>query len=170
MSIDYEQFYQEFPNGLGEPTKVFVDFFGSFDNQNASVLDVGCGQGRDALFIARIGHRVTAVDLSPTGIKQLLADAKAENLKIKTVVTDICEYTSDQKYDVILIDRTLHMLRKEDQIQVLGRLLEYVLEDGFVLIADEKSNMLHLKQVFEDSDQEWSICLEKGGSLFLQSV
>jgi len=52
----------------GQPFPEFVQFFVDFDQVNASVLDLGCGQGRDALFIARMGHDVLGVDLSPTGI------------------------------------------------------------------------------------------------------
>jgi len=55
MAFDYEKYYRENRHGLGEPTKEFVAFFDDFDRDGASVLDVGCGQGRDALFIARKG-------------------------------------------------------------------------------------------------------------------
>ena len=55
MTTDYEQFYRENPHGLGEPTREFVAFFDTYDRAQASVLDVGCGQGRDALFVARLG-------------------------------------------------------------------------------------------------------------------
>lgn len=32
----------------------------------ASILDAGCGSGRDSLYFTRLGHHVTAVDASPT--------------------------------------------------------------------------------------------------------
>ena len=47
MATDYEQFYRENPNGLGEPTRVFVEFFEALAQSSAKVLDVGRGQGRD---------------------------------------------------------------------------------------------------------------------------
>ncbi|WP_409070426.1 class I SAM-dependent methyltransferase [Aliifodinibius sp. S!AR15-10] len=43
-------------------------------------MDFGCGQGRDALFIARMGHRVLGVDISKTGISQMLDEANRENI------------------------------------------------------------------------------------------
>lgn len=34
-------------------------------------MDLGCGQGRDVLFLGRIGYRVIDVDISDVGIQQL---------------------------------------------------------------------------------------------------
>jgi len=72
MATDYEKFYQENKQGLGKPTKEFVSFFDGYTKAPARVLDVGCGQGRDALFIARKGHQVVAIDHSPTGTRGFL--------------------------------------------------------------------------------------------------
>ncbi|MEO0598119.1 MAG: methyltransferase domain-containing protein, partial [Chloroflexota bacterium] len=83
MPTDYEKLYQEQRHVLGKPTQVFVDFFDEYTKEKADVLDLGCGQGRDALFIARLGHRVVGVDISETGIAQLLEDAKTETLAIE---------------------------------------------------------------------------------------
>lgn len=90
-----------------------MQFFETFANPAARVLDVGCGQGRDALFIARLGHSVVGVDLSAHGIRDLLAASKAERLDITGDVADITTYTPAGKFDVVLIDRTLHMLPKD---------------------------------------------------------
>ena len=78
MPTDYDKVYQQQRHALGNPTQVFVDFFDQYQKTNADVLDLGCGQGRDTLFIARQGHHVVGVDLSQTGIDQLLEDAQAE--------------------------------------------------------------------------------------------
>jgi len=81
MPTDYKKVYRGAKQALGAPTKAFVKFFDALAEPGLRVLDVGCDQGRDALFIARLGHSVVGIDLSPTGIRELL-----------------------------LIDRTLHML------------------------------------------------------------
>lgn len=168
MSTDYDEYYQQSRNALGEPTKVFVDFFQSLGKTARSVLDVGCGQGRDALFIARLGHSVSAVDLSPTGIRHLMEDARKERLPIEGIVADIREFKPTQTYDVILIDRTLHMLAQDDRIAVLRGLIAHVADDGFVLIADEVSNIQDFENVFDDSNSIWSPVLKKRGYLFVQ--
>jgi cyclopropane fatty-acyl-phospholipid synthase-like methyltransferase len=57
-------------------------------------LDVGCGQGRDALFIAIKGHRVVGMDISANGIRDLKDVASRENLPIEGIVADILTTSS----------------------------------------------------------------------------
>ena len=56
------------------------------------ILDLGCGQGRNAVWLAGHGHRVTGIDLSPVAIEQarrLAADHKAEvPFEVANVVED----------------------------------------------------------------------------------
>lgn len=47
-------------------------------------LDLGCGVGRHALMLARMGHAVAALDAAPAGLAQLSATAEAEGLSIST--------------------------------------------------------------------------------------
>lgn len=169
MPTDYEKVYQEQRHALGKPTKVFVDFFDTYEKQNADVLDIGCGQGRDALFIARLGHHVVGVDLSPTGIAQLIEDAKAEKLNIEGVVADLKEYKASGEYDVIVIDRTLHMLDTETRLHVLAQASSVARNDSFVLIADERSNMPDIKAFFDNDERNWSIITDKGSFICVQS-
>jgi tellurite methyltransferase len=168
MATDYEKVYQQSPHALGLPTDEFVGFFKSFDKKGAWVLDVGCGQGRDALFIARLGHRVVAVDLAPTGIRQLLEEAAAEGLEVEAVVSDIREHQPSRLFDVIVIDRTLHMLGADDRHDVLSSILSCSAPAGSVLIADERSNMQGLQAVFDQSGECWNPILKKAGYLFMR--
>ena len=61
------------------------------------MLDLGCGQGRDALFIARKGHAVVGVNISKTGVGQMLEDAKQEELDISGIVADVVCYQTHQE-------------------------------------------------------------------------
>jgi tellurite methyltransferase len=38
--------------------------------KDATLLDIGCGEGRNAVFFARNGYKVTAFDLSPKGVEK----------------------------------------------------------------------------------------------------
>ena len=166
MATDYELFYRENRHGPGEPTKEFVTFFDTYDLTKAKVLDVGCGQGRDALFIAQHGHIVTAIDLSPSGIKDLTSDATKKGLEISTHVIDVREYQSKSKFDIILIDRTLHMLSLEHRRTTLMNLLTLSRCGSHLLIADEKSNIPDYKIILEESTIDWTITMNKRGFLF----
>lgn len=47
-------------------------------------LDLACGQGRNALWLARAGFDVQAVDISRVALEQLQARAQAQGLLVKT--------------------------------------------------------------------------------------
>jgi SAM-dependent methyltransferase len=170
MAYNYDELYGETPDALGEPTSLFVDFFHQFEREDTRVLDVGCGQGRDALFIARQGHKVVGVDISPNGIKDLIAAADKEELAVKGVVADITAYKPEGMFDVILVDRTLHMLSDEPRLSVLEQLLNHVDVDGWILIADEASNISGFERVISSHCFDWKHEYSKRGYLFVRRI
>ncbi|MBZ0130325.1 MAG: class I SAM-dependent methyltransferase [Rhodobacteraceae bacterium] len=168
MTCDYDKLYGETRNALGQPSPVFVDFFDQFDQPKARILDVGCGQGRDALFIARLGHSVVGVDISSNGIHDLNAAAMKDDLAIEGVIAEVSDYKPEGTFDVVLADRTLHMLPKLARLSVLQRLLDHVNENGWVLIADEKSNIKDFVAIISKNRFDWTTHLAKQGYLFVQ--
>lgn len=168
MTYDYDKLYSSTPDALGPPTQVFVDFFANLPDKKQSVLDVGCGQGRDALFIARAGHRVVGVDYAPSGIRDLNAAARREDLDIHGIVADITDYTPDGLFDVVLIDRTLHMLDEGPRLKALKTLASCVEPQGWLLIADETSNIAGFIEVLDDMSVDWRTEKRHRGYLFLQ--
>ena len=168
MAFDYDELYGSTPDALGAPTPIFVDFFAKHGSTPQRVLDVGCGQGRDAVFIARLGHHVTGVDLSANGIRDLKAAAAKEDLPITGIVADLTAFTPDNTFDIVLIDRTLHMLDRDPRLAALGRLAGVVAQGGWLLIADEKKNMSAMKAQLDADPNDWSVNFEKGGYLFVQ--
>ena len=57
------------------------------------VLCLAEGEGRNAVYLATLGHRVTAVDQSEVGLAKAQRLAKARGVKIETLVTDLADYT-----------------------------------------------------------------------------
>jgi SAM-dependent methyltransferase len=45
-----------------------------------AAMDLGCGLGRHSLFLASLGMRVTAFDISPSGLEATMAEAKKRHL------------------------------------------------------------------------------------------
>jgi len=113
---------------------------------------------------------VVGVDLSAHGIRDMIAAAKAEELPITGEVADVKTYTPDGLFDVMLIDRTLHMLPTPDQRVVLATLIHHITPQGWLLIADEASNMHGFRDVMAASGRKWTITKDGKGMLFAQSL
>ena len=84
--INYEKEYQNSRNVCGEPFQEIIEFFVNYDDECATFIDLGYGQVRDALFIARKGHSVLGVDTAQTGIEQMLEEAESEKLAVDGVM------------------------------------------------------------------------------------
>jgi tellurite methyltransferase len=69
------------------PSPLVDRFAGPLTPGNA--LDLASGPGRNALYLAEQGWRVTAVDGSPVAIDALLARARSRNLNIDARVADL---------------------------------------------------------------------------------
>ena len=74
-----------------------------------SVLDVGAGKGRHAMFFAQNGLKSCAVDLSKDGIDYISAKAKESNLEIDARVADMTELPYDnESFDCVICFHTIY--------------------------------------------------------------
>ncbi len=68
-----------------------------------SALDLGCGDGRDAIFLARNGFNVTAMDFSPTAIKMAQRNVEEAGVDVKLIqdyLTDLHHVTGT--FDLVI--------------------------------------------------------------------
>lgn len=77
------------------------------------VLDLGSGEGRNALFLAERGFAVTAVDISEAGIRKLQVSAQGRNLDIHTEVADMRHFEFPNSFDLIISHGCLHLIERE---------------------------------------------------------
>jgi len=70
--------------------------------QKGKALDIAAGEGRNAVFLARHGFDVNAVDLSEIGLRKTRRLAKETGVKIHTLLVDLDTYRIEKKgYDLI---------------------------------------------------------------------
>lgn len=167
MAYDYDALYRTTPDALGPPTKAVVALFRALPCGRLRILDVGCGQGRDALFLGRMGHEVLGIDLSPAGIEALNATARAEGLDVTGLVADITGPLPDRRVDVVLLDRTLHMLERHSRPPVLSSLLDRIDPGGFCVIVDEPRHIDEFVVTARTHPAEWELRSRRGGFLVL---
>lgn len=66
-------------------------------------LDVATGLGRNALFLARAGFRVDAIDISPTGLREAARRARRARLRVRWIEADLDTYQfGKDQYDVVV--------------------------------------------------------------------
>ena len=109
----------------------------------AAVLELNCGTGEDAVWLARRGCRVLATDLSAEMVTYAAAKARAAHLgdNIQTQVLDIRALAADphlfseRRFDLILSNfGGLNCLSPAD-MQCLGRVLPALLNPGGCFVA-----------------------------------
>ena len=143
----YDEHYRDDPAACGEPFSEFAAF--CRDADPGSVLDLGCGQGRDALMFARAGHRVVGVDVSSVGVEQMIATARSQDLDVLGVVEDIRTYRPGTSFDIVIHDRVLHMLDAEDRLPMLASAMRAVSPGGHLLVAEGPKGLMPVRQVLE---------------------
>lgn len=68
------------------------------------VLDVGMGEGRNAVFLARKGYNITGVDISAVAVRKSRRLAAEYGIRINTVVSSMEDFkTPKESYDAILV-------------------------------------------------------------------
>ena len=60
--------------------------------ERGEVLSLAEGEGRNAVFLASLGFRVTGVDASATGLAKALELAEQRGVTIQTVVSDLAQF------------------------------------------------------------------------------
>jgi chemotaxis protein methyltransferase CheR len=100
-------------------------------------LDLGCGEGADALWLAERGWQVVAVDVSATALRRAAEAASARNLlaRIDFARHDLNESFPDGTFDLVSA-QYLHSPARLERDGVLQRAAERVNRGGVLLIVD----------------------------------
>lgn len=97
-------------------------------------LDLGCGEGGDAIHLARLGWQVTAVDVSPTALARVAAAARAAGVssRVATERHDLTQSFPAGRFDLVTamflqspldLPREQVLRRAATSLEVGGRLV-----------------------------------------------
>ncbi len=112
----YDKYYQT-KNLFGEANRELLSYLENV-SKDLKVLDLGCGQGRNAIALAQLGFTVTGVDQSKVGIDQMQEFAQKENLELIGLVADIFQFKQYNYYDIVLLDSMFHFAKKDKDKEV----------------------------------------------------
>jgi 2-polyprenyl-3-methyl-5-hydroxy-6-metoxy-1,4-benzoquinol methylase len=100
------------------------------------VLDVGAGTGRNALALARRGHPVDAVELSPKFVEVLTQQAAQESLPVRVVQSDVFAATQNLRrdYGLMVVSEVVSDFRVVEQLRQVFILAAQCLAPGGLLV------------------------------------
>lgn len=106
-----------------------------------SILEAGCGEGQNVLYLAKRGFRdIDAFDISEAGISKLKRLCELNAVSVNAFVQDLTAYRFEKKYDLIMSFATLCFVEKSAWRKFIG---------------DAKANTniggIHIMHIFTDS-------------------
>lgn len=104
-------------------------------------LDLACGEGRNAIWLAERGWHVTAVDFSEVAIAKARERAARDGVEVDLVCLDLLEYEPEPRaYDLVLV---LYLqLAAEERRIVLSRAADALAPGGtFLLVGHDLLNL-----------------------------
>lgn len=143
----------------GEPERVWsANPNGNFLREVASLasgraLDVGAGEGADALWLAEHGWQATATDISANALARVRAEADRRGLAVDCVAVDANDPDAfpNQAYDLVSLQYG-SFLRTPDQ-RGLRNLLGAVAPGGTLLVVGH--DLTPLSEPLDVSTQSW---------------
>ena len=155
----YKQIYQN--NELWTEQKPTPDVIKTIDKikltKASKILEIGCGEGRDAISLLKKNYDVLAIDYSDTVIKkcnELSKQKYKKNFKQFDVIID----KLNEKFDFIYSVAVIHMfVNKDHRKKFLDFINDHLKEKGLALIASmgdgEKTYSSDISKSFEITDR-----------------
>lgn len=133
------------------PNQVLTDLVTTLTTEPGTALDLGCGHGGDALWLAAHGWDVTAVDVSATALSRVTAAAAASELadRVHTRRHDLAESFPDGTFDLVSACY-FHSPIDIPRQQVLRRAARAVAAGGLLIVVEHASTAPWSWQADED--------------------
>jgi tellurite methyltransferase len=88
-------------------------------SKHLKVLDVCCGEGKNAVFFARCGYEVDAIDITDAGIEKTKQLANNARVHVNAFKADVFDYRLECKYDIIFANKCFHYINPELRDEII---------------------------------------------------
>ena len=123
--------------------------------ENAAILELGCGEGRDAAYLLEQKYNVLATDVSPEAIRY--CREKFSDYAEHFQVLDCVAGTLNAKFDFIYAVAVVHMLVEDnDRARFYGFLREHLNPGGVVLVCSMGDGEMTCR-----TDPSWAFSLQE---------
>lgn len=138
-NIDWNTFYSKrnmkapFLLNSTLPDKVITEFIKKHNIETA--VEFGCGEGRNAIYLAKNGIDVLAIDSSDIAIRNAEKNAESIKKNIKFITSDFLsvDYTN-KSFDLAIDSGMFHHLAPHRRLQYRDLLKAVIKENGFFIL------------------------------------
>lgn len=130
----WDSFYTDkerhIPFLVNYPSENLVEYLDKYPVKPGSALDIGCGNGRNSMYLAEKGFNVTALDFSAESIR--IAEENNAHNNINYINNSFFEQKIEaKKYDFIYDGGCLHHIPPHRRFQYLEKVAESLTDDGY---------------------------------------
>lgn len=123
------------------------EFIKKMSEQIPNQSKIGCfaeGEGRNAVYLATLGHNVTTYDQSTVGLEKAATFAKQHQVNIETVAMDLTkEKAESDQYDAAIM--VFGHVPKQDQNFLIENIIQSVKSGGHIIIEVYSENQIDYK-------------------------
>lgn len=154
------------PWDIGRPQQAYVELVQT-GKIHGSVLDVGCGTGEHALYVAQHGHEAWGIDSSPTAIQKAQQKAAARGIAVTFRVADALQLQALGKTFETVIDSGLFHVFSDEERVLFVQSLASVLKSGgtyyLLCFSDQESGSgpgprrVSQAEIYATFSHEWRV-------------
>jgi cyclopropane fatty-acyl-phospholipid synthase-like methyltransferase len=136
-----ERVWGEGPSELAIAAVEYVESCKKPNNEPVSILDIGCGYGRDALYFSEhLSCSVLGIDLSEEAIG--MARTTCRELSKGDVQFRCCNFTElgRSRYDVVFVANLYHLLRPAEREELIRKIKEVLTSGGLLFLNALSTN------------------------------
>ncbi len=134
FNAKYQQNPKAFNTGVMPLVKDAVSIVLDSGRAGPKALDLGVGNGRNALYLLEKGFSVVGVDLSEEGLA-LLKNRAPEGAPLTLVHSDVRDFETEDRFDLVLGMGLLHFLELHDVQKVVSNMQRFADVEGLNVIA-----------------------------------
>ena len=121
---------QNTPWDTGNPSTELQRILGEFDVPRARALELGCGTGTNAIFLAQQGFEVTAVDISSLAIEKAQGKAAQAGVDVALLAADLANMSDIGPPFSFVFDRGVYHTCRRDNLNGFVETLRKTLAPG----------------------------------------
>lgn len=137
MELGYSMYYESVYSRFFELTGL-----GNKRGRGKKILEVGCGSGEWGRRLAKMGYKVTGIDLSKALVKAANHLAKKEKLDYRAYARNVFNYRG-KNFDIVLCAGILHHF--EDLSPIINKLRDFLGKNKEVIIIEPNGSNIMIK-------------------------